>query len=161
MKARDVMVPLGCYLQPEDGLREFVTAMRSVQDQKNMLGVTALPVLDARKQLVGMLSMEDILRAIFPQYLYATDLSMFTWDGMLESLATHAAGKTVGSLMTTTVISIRDDRPLMECVDHMLKHDISTLPVLDRNGAMLGLISQRDIFFAIADALQDYRKARP
>lgn len=153
MKARDLMVPVKAFLMPGDGIEEFITNIREVRNWEKTLGIRSLPVLDASGRLAGILSMYDIVKAVYPSYLYATDLSLFTWDGMLESLAPKISGKKVSHLMTKAVISVKEDHPLMECVDHMLKHRISTLPVVNNDGKLLGMLYENDIFFAITDAL--------
>ncbi len=153
MKARDLMVPVNAFLMPEDGIEEFSKNIRIVRSWEKTCGVRSLPVLDAAGKLVGILSMYDILKAVYPSYLYETDLSLFTWDGMLESLATKIKGKKVVNFMSKAVITVKDDHPLMECVDHMLKHRISTLPVVAHDGKLLGMIFESEVFFAVADAL--------
>ena len=40
-----------------------------------------------------MLSMTDILKAVHPSYMDLMNLSNFTWDGMVESLAKSAASQ--------------------------------------------------------------------
>ncbi len=153
MKAKDVMIPLKVYLMPGDGLREFVFAIREARAWEKTRGVRSLPVLEESGKLVGILSMLDILKAMHPYYLYETDLHLFTWDGMLESLSSKLKGKRVSDLMTREVITVQADHPLMECVDQMLKHRISVLPVTDHDDKPLGILYESDIFFAIADGL--------
>lgn len=153
MKARDLMVPVKAHLMPGDGLEEFVRQVRTVRACEETRGVRTLPVLDSRGKLVGVLSMKDILKAIHPPYLFMDGLSQFTWDGMLESMAKKITGKKVSDLMTKQVVSVNQDHPLMECVDYMLRHSISIIPVIDDLGRLIGIIYESDIFFAVADGL--------
>lgn len=153
MKAADVMMPIGTYLRPEHGIREFVLALEANRRDPRLCWTRTLLVLNAKGDLVGMVSITDILRAVYPLYLAEVDLSAFTWDGMLESMALHAAGKKVSDLMSTPVITVLNDHPLMECVDHMLKHGISTLPVLDHAGKLVGILHKSSIFSVIAAAM--------
>ena len=96
--------------------------------------------------------MKDILKAIYPPYMYSTDLSLFTWDGMLESLA-RTSPANGPEIMSSPVITVKGDHSLMECVDHMLKHGISTIAVVDPTGRLTGMIYECQLFFAIAEAL--------
>jgi CBS domain-containing protein len=153
MKASDLMVQVVASLKPEDDLREYVEKIRVVRSDAETPGVRALPVIDTSGKPIGILSMKDILKAIYPPYLYTTDLSLFTWDGMLESLAGNISGKRVSQIMSSPIISVRADHSLMECVDHMLKHGISTIAVVDRSGMLIGMIYESQVFFAIAEAL--------
>jgi len=102
-----------------------------------------------------MLSMTDILKAVYPSYMSMMNLGDFTWDGMLESLACQSGDKKVGDLMTRKAITVRDDDSLMECVDHMLKGHVRRMPVLNKNGTVVGMIYLRDIFFAVTQAMLD------
>jgi CBS-domain-containing membrane protein len=159
MKASDLMVQVDASLRPDDELREYVEKIRIVRSSTETPGARALPVLDASGKPIGVLSMKDILKAIYPPYLYNADLSLFTWDGMLESLARHISGKRVSEIMSSPVITVRGDHSLMECVDHMLKHGISTIAVVDRTGRFIGMIYECQLFFAIAEALTGGNKA--
>ncbi len=153
MKASDLMVQVYASLKADDELREYIDKIRIVRSNAETPGARALPVLDASGIPIGVLSMKDILKAIYPPYLYSTDLSLFTWDGMLESLAKNISGKRVSEIMSKPVITVRGDHPLMECVDHMLKHGISTIAVVDRAGRLAGMIYECQLFFAITEAI--------
>jgi CBS domain-containing protein len=41
----------------------------------------------------------------------------------------------------------------MECVDHILKNRVRRMPVLDKEGKVVGMIYLRDIFYAIMKAM--------
>lgn len=161
MKARDAMEPVAHHLKPADGLPEYIQTISAARASEHTRWIKALPVLNTNGVLVGMLSMTDILKAIYPPYLYTADLSIFTWDGMLESLARRASGKTVAELMTKDVITVHKDHPLMECVDAMLKHGFSTLPVVDNNHCLIGMLYKSALFFIITAAMLGESGPRP
>ncbi len=158
MKAKDLMVPLKEYLVPGDGLNAFLENIRAARANARTCCVRTLPVLDGGGRPIGVLSLFDILKSIHPDYLSTADLHSFTWDGMLESLARKVAGKKVSDLMTSPVVTVKEDHPLMECVDQMVKHHISTIFVVSENGKLLGTLYEDDIFFVIADAIQGGRQ---
>lgn len=155
MKAKDLMAPIHDYLTPEDNLREAVNLLRTAVRAGESAGVMGVSVVDGSGSLVGMLSMTDILRAVYPAYMTMMNLGDFTWDGMLESLACQAGDKKVGDIMTRKVITVQEDDPLMECVDHLLKGHVRRMPVLDKGGKVVGMIYLRDIFFAITQSMLD------
>jgi CBS domain-containing protein len=154
MKVRDLMIPLRDHLRPEMTLQQAVSLLQGVRRNQLPSGVKGLPVLDSHGKLVGMLSMTDILRAILPVYLSMTDLGEFTWDGMLESLARKAGARTVESVMTHDVLTVQEDDPVLECVDHIVKKNIRRLPVVDGRGQVIAMVYERDVFFAITKAMQ-------
>ena len=153
MKAKDLMIPLQEYLKPENTLKEAVNLLRIAKKGEEKVGVKGLPVLDKDGKLIGMLSMRDVLKAVHPSYMDLMNLSNFTWDGMVESLAKSAADKKVEAVMSKEVVTVSEDDPLMECVDLMIKKNIKRLPVIDKAGKAAGMIYERDIFFAIVKAM--------
>ncbi|MCL5024109.1 MAG: CBS domain-containing protein [Nitrospirae bacterium] len=153
MKARDLMIPLKEYLKPDQTLKEAVNLLRTARRSDSRIGVKGLPVLDAGGKLVGMLSMGDILKAVWPPYMAMMDLGEFTWDGMVESLAQRVSDHKVETAMSGEVITVEADAPLMECVDHMIKNKVRRLPVIGKGGEVLGMIYERDVFFAITKAM--------
>jgi len=120
--------------------------------------VKGLPVLNKDGKLVGMLSMTDILKAVHPSYMSLMNLSNFTWDGMVESLAKSVADKKVETVMSKEIFTVKEDDPLMECVDLIIKNNIRRLPVIDKAEKVAGMIYERDVFFAIVKAMleEDY-----
>ena len=155
MKAKDLMVPVYDYLRPDSSLKEAVNLLRTAIRGEQKFGVMGLSVLDEKGKLVGMLSMTDILKAVYPSYMSMMNLGEFTWDGMLESLARQAGERKVKDLMTSPVVTVHEDDPLMECVDHLLKNNVRRMPVLDKEGKVVGMIYLRDIFFAVTKAMLD------
>lgn len=51
----------------------------------------------------------------------------------------------VEEVMTLNAITVREGQPMQDAITLMLKHTISGLPVLDRDGALVGVVSQSDI----------------
>jgi len=153
MKARDLLVPLVDYLRPDATLKEAACLLRTARRSEKHVGVKALPVLNDQGSLVGILSIGDILKAVYPSYLYLMDLGEFTWDGMVESFARKLSDRKVSDLMTHAVVTVREDSSLMECVDHMLKNGVKRVPVLNREGAVVGMIYERDVFYEITRSM--------
>jgi len=153
MKVKDLMVPIHDYLTPDSNLKEAVNLLKVGARGDQKVGVMGLPVLDKNGKLIGMLSMTDILKAVYPSYMSMMNLGGFTWDGMLESLAKQAGDKKVEMLMTRDVVTVREDDFLMECVDRILRKQVRRMPVLDKTGKVVGMVYMRDIFFAITKAM--------
>jgi acetoin utilization protein AcuB len=149
------MQPLTEHLNPNDTLAHAAKMLRTARRCEEKIGVKALPVLDESGRLVGILSLGDILKAVYPPYMYLMDLGEFAWDGMVESFARKAAEKRVGDIMTRSVVTVTEDATLMMCVDHMLKNNVKRVPVLDKDHAVRGMLYERDIFYAITAAMLD------
>jgi CBS domain-containing protein len=63
----------------------------------------------------------------------------------------NPAETTVREIMSGPVITARPEWTLKECSLVMQKHHIHHLPVVDENGALIGLISATDIFMAVEE----------
>jgi acetoin utilization protein AcuB len=51
----------------------------------------------------------------------------------------------VEEVMTLNAITIRETQPAQDAIALMIKHKISGLPVVGRDGALVGIISEQDI----------------
>jgi CBS domain-containing protein len=65
----------------------------------------------------------------------------------------------VRDVMSSPVVSVRPDTSLLEAGELMLRHDISGLPVLDGEGRLVGLITERD-FLRPTGSGPDYKRPR-
>jgi predicted transcriptional regulator len=155
MRAKDLMIPLQEYLRPGTTLKEAANVLRRAKRDEIREGVKGLPVLDDDEKMIGFLSMGDILKAVFPAYMSLMDLGDFTWDGMVEDMARKAKDRKVSEMMTKNVVTVHEDAPLMECVDHMLKNNVKRLPVITAEGRVVGMLYERDVFYAITRAMLD------
>jgi CBS domain-containing protein len=155
MKAKDLMVPVQDYLKPETTLREAVNLLRVAKRGEERQGVKGLPVLDRDGKVVGMLAIRDILKAVYPSYMSMMHLSGFSWDGMVESIAKRVGNDRVEAHMSRNAVTIGEDKPLMECLDNIVTHNVARLVVLDKTGKVAGMLYERDLFFAIVKAMLD------
>jgi len=155
MRAKDLMIPLQEYLRSDNTVKEAADLLRVAQRGEEKIGVKALPVLDASGNLIGILSIGDILKAVHPAYMDLMNLGRFTWDGMVETFAQRAASKKVQDLMTPKVITVKADSTLMECVDHMLKNNVKRVPVLNKENRVVGMLYERDVFYEITKVFLD------
>jgi len=154
VKAKEIMEPVKDTLTPETTLKDAVNRMRVAGRGDVRAGAKGMIVLDNGK-LAGIVSIKDILKVIIPSYMTLTELGEFTWDGMLEEMAKKVADKKVEEIMTRDVITVSEDAPLMECADHVVKHNLQRIPVLNREKTVVGIIYVRDIYYAIVRALFD------
>lgn len=152
-RAKDIMVTSAEFLRPETSVRDAVLKLKSARRAEQKYGVKGLPVVDGTGKLVGILSIRDIKKAIYPSYMMEMNLGDVAWDGMLEKMARKLREKKVGDIMSTDVPAVTEDASLMDCLDHMMKHDATRVPVVDDAGRVTGVIYERDIFNVITDAI--------
>ena len=99
--------------------------------------VRHLPVVDTSSSLVGMLSERDVRAAIGEPVRYLAESG-------------RASGPRVGDVMTRPVCVTPFDRPLDEVAQQLALGEIGALPVIDRFGALIGILSYVDALRELA-----------
>ena len=117
---RDVMTREPACCQPTDSLVSVAELMKT-QD------VGAVPVVDgAGRKLVGMVTDRDIVV-----------------KGLAAGRSADQA--TVRDVMSTDVVTCREDDDVDEAVSRMSSRKIRRVPIVDGSGALQGIIAQADI----------------
>ena len=63
---------------------------------------------------------------------------------------------TARELMTTTVITVTPDTPVLEAIDRLVRLGISGMPVVEEDGSLVGIITEYDcIHFAMSGDARD------
>ncbi len=93
-------------------------------------------VIDEAEQLVGIVTLEDINRAISVWEQYAKTSN----PGHINLL-----GQQLGEICTTDILYAYTDEPLSEALDRMAARGLHQLPVVDRNRRVLGLLEREHI----------------
>ena len=115
---------------PEDGSRTTFFRMREHD-------IRHIPVVDGAGALVGIISDRDLRR---PDWVdQAPDLAhIYHLDDET----------TIGDLMSPSVITVHTYDTLHKAVSLFLEHRFGCLPVLDKTGALVGIISPLDLLRA-------------
>ena len=116
--------------------------------------ISAVPVLAADRQLVGIVSEGDLLGRTDADRLARRDwwLTMLQDQPLLpESLETLVA-RPVEQVMRAPVLTIEARAPLHEVAEMLRVYDIKRLPVM-RGGRMVGIVSRSDLMRAMASMI--------
>jgi CBS-domain-containing membrane protein len=101
-------------------------------------GVGQAPVLDARDQLVGLLTRADLLS---PTRLPPPESHALAWRALML--------QNVTSIMVTPVPSVAPDADIRRVAQVLLDTGLPGLPVVDEQGLVAGFISRSDILRAV------------
>lgn len=117
-------------------------------------GLPGLPVLEDGR-LVGLLTETNLIaqeaQVETPSSLgildalFSIDIGRHFDDEMREVLAT-----TVDGLMTTHVTTVLPEATLTEVATVMADRHVNPVPVVDRDGRLIGIVSRRDVVRIIA-----------
>ena len=101
--------------------------------------LTAVPVVDDSRKVVGMVSEADVLRK--------QERRGRSGAGLLRSSRRdhRAEARTVGGLMTSPAVTIGPDAPLDAAARLMNEHHFRRLPVVSASGELAGVVSRRDL----------------
>ena len=115
----------------------FPDAFRTIREE----GIRYLPVVGKKGKLVGIVTQTDLLQASPSS---ATTLTVFEMNYLLAHLQ-------VSEVMSSP-ITVSEDDPLEEAARIMVENKIGCLPVM-RNGELVGIITETDIFKAFVETL--------
>ncbi|MGO9674086.1 MAG: CBS domain-containing protein [Methylocella sp.] len=146
MNASDVMVREVATVGPDD---DIATAVRLLVGHD----ISAVPVVDADRHVLGMLSEADLLHR-------EEDGTLKRGQWWVEALTPSSAlaldyakshGRRVAEVMSDKVISAREETPLSEIANILEKHRIKRVPIL-KDGKLVGIVSRSNLIQALASA---------
>ncbi len=146
MKAADVMARNVVTIGPDDSVARAARLMTEND-------VSALPVVAADGQMVGIISEADLLR----REEIGTASRTAQWVETLTPSATLAAefakshGKRVSDLMSENVIVVTEDASINEIAAILEHHRIKRVPVV-RDHELVGIVSRANLIQALASA---------
>ncbi len=124
LKVRDVMTHPILTARPSDTMRQIQQTMK-----KNR--ITGIPITDTASNLLGIVSMDDIISALD--------------NGWIEDPS--------GLHMTTKVIVLQDTMTLSFCVSYFNRFSYGRFPVLDADSKLVGIVTASDVVSTLLVAL--------
>jgi CBS domain-containing protein len=110
-------------------------------DQK---AVSGAPVVD-HGRVVGVITRRDLL---------VPTLLDDAYDGQAPGRLTRLTGVRVYDLMSSEAVTVEPDCSLVHAVRTMIGHGVNRLPVVDRAGRSLGVLTRDDVLRAVARGVQ-------
>jgi acetoin utilization protein AcuB len=110
--------------------------------------VRRLPVVNEQGRVVGIVSEKDLMNAAPSQ---ATTLDRYEINGLLAQLR-------VRDVMTRGAILVHQLVPIEEAARLMVDNKIGGLPVVDERQALVGIITETDIFRTMLEMLGARRR---
>ena len=106
---------------------------------------STIPVVEGDNQLVGMVTLRDVLLPLYPNYGdYIHDAVHSRDFTEMEEGYPEVLGKKVDEIMSRNPMTVSPDAPILEAASYMgLKH-FRRIPVVDK-GALVGMVSVGDI----------------
>jgi len=136
-------------------VREVITIQKdaSVEELSELLvknKISGVPVVDSDGKLVGIATEGDLIikdsDLHFPRYFKLLDSIIY-----LESLNKFKKnlkkflGTKVEDVMTAEIRTIKEETPVGEAANMMIKYNINRVPVLDSKDELVGIVTRADI----------------
>ncbi|HSA50485.1 MAG TPA: CBS domain-containing protein [Yinghuangia sp.] len=123
---------------PDTDFKDIVAAMQSRR-------VSALPVVDARGRVLGVVSEADLLRK--EAHAGGEEGSARASYGFITGRRARnkARGERAGEVMTAPAVTIRADQSVVDAARLMERRNVKRLPVVDADGRLEGIVSRCDL----------------
>lgn len=110
-----------------------------------------LPIVDKNKKLIGVVGLRDLLALELPDFVnFVADVDFVHDFGAVETTRPPAKtlDKSIKTLMKSS-ISVSEDTGLLRVYALMLQHNLHDMPVVSKDGELVGVVSRVDIGKAI------------
>ena len=111
--------------------------------------VGTLPVVDEAGVLLGLTTVQDLIKLFLPDFVTLIDDFEFVHDfGAVElqrlENQPEIAAKSIAEIMSPPV-SVEMNARLLRTMSLMQKHDVRDMPVVDNEGRLVGIASHVDL----------------
>lgn len=107
----------------------ILEAQRYFQEQS----LRQMPVVSAQQRIVGLLSLEDLLKLIIIE------------DEQIQ----YVGGKRVADVMSMEVITADPVSDIRRIAQVMLDYQLNAVPIVDEQDALIGIVSRSDVLRAV------------
>ena len=116
-----------------------ITAAARQMRKRHVGDIVVIRESKGKKIPVGMVTDRDIVLAVVATGL---DPAVFT----------------VGDLIMRDLVTCREDLGILECIQQMRLHGVRRMPVLAKDGGLLGIVAVDDLIRLLAEELADVAK---
>lgn len=150
MRAADAMTSTVVSIDPNSSVKEAAQLMLEK-------GISAVPVVDKKGHLVGIVSEGDLLRRAESgtERHRSRWLEMFMANSTLAAEYAKAHARKVKDVMTADVVTVAEETPLSEVADLLESRGIKRVPVV-RSGQVVGVVARSDLLKAVATAQDEF-----
>ncbi len=143
MRADDIMRRRVLTVSPDTDIHKVAKKLADY-------GISAMPVVDAERHVVGMISEGDLMR--LPET--GTERRPSWWLRLLadpkkeaeQYIKTH--GHQAKNVMTKRVITVSEDTPIQDIAEILEENQIKRVPVV-RDGKLVGIVSRANLLHGL------------
>ena len=123
----------------------------------------AILVFDEKYNLMGTLTLKDIMRGLEPRFLKPSAKAQVAeenesalsliWDTLFGKETKEMAEKPVSEIMAPAKYFVEPNDPITKAAYLMLHHDLILVPVLEDKKKFVGLVRMIEVFDEISNAI--------
>lgn len=159
-KVKDLMIPLEDYphIPYWFTLRQAMAMVREAAIKFEGYMPRSVLVFDEKYQLMGMLTLRDIIKGLEPRFLKETeqikpDLSLIILtEDLFGPGLQEASQKPVSDVMSPIKVTVNANDSIGKALFLMIKENVGMMPVMEEN-KVAGMIRLSDLFRVISDAI--------
>jgi len=158
-KVKNLMIPLEDYphIPYWFTLRQAMAIVRETAIKfEGQFEPRAVLVFDEKYQLMGILTLRDIIKGLEPRFLHETNLikadpSLTVMMGDLFGPGLkEASQKPVSEVMSPIKVTVQGSDPIAKAIFLMIKENVGLMPVI-QDHKVAGMIRLSDLFKVISD----------
>ncbi len=139
MRVSEIMTKDLTAVEKDTSVRELIFILNSA-DMPNM------PIVDEGGKLIGVISEKDLIKAALPGYFEMLHSTSFIPDlNQLSTKLTKIADDPIEHYMKTDVIAIPDTDDDLQAADIIIRKNLKSLPVVDKEGRLVGVVRRIDL----------------
>jgi CBS domain-containing protein len=149
MQAKDMMTVNVISVSESTPVHEIVQLMLKYH-------ISAVPVIDDARNVVGIVSEGDLLRSETPpgERRRPWWLEALLGEGVAYE---KAHGQTASAIMTRNVFTVDEDTPAHQIAELLERHHIKRVPVLS-GGRLTGIVSRANLLHGLANTIVDHHE---
>jgi Mg/Co/Ni transporter MgtE len=123
----------------------------------------AILVFDEKYNLMGTLTLKDILTGLEPRFMRTTEKAQglkedesalsLIWDTLFNRESRELAERPASEIMVPAKYFVEPADPLTKAAYLMIHHDLILLPVLENRKKFVGLVRMIEVFDEISNAI--------
>jgi CBS domain-containing protein len=149
LTAKDLMTSNVIAVSPDTAVRELARIFTENR-------ISGAPVVDGTGSILGVVTESDLIfqnkKLHIPTALAILDAFIFLeYPEKMEQEMKKMAGTTVADIYTKKPVTVQQDTPLEEVATLMAEKKVHTLPVLNAEKQLVGVIGKSDLIRMLAE----------
>ncbi len=127
---------------------EYGDELEQIWDRMREHRVKGVPIVDRARRVIGMVTIMDFLKLVGPcadEHLFRRLCRLIRRTPGVEA----DKAEVVGQIMTSPVITAREDAHIVSLIPLFSEHDIHHVPVVDVQEKLVGMVTQSDLMEAL------------